>query len=54
MEVVGLHIKMYIFICTHSPPNPKVHGRIRNTFRAGQWWHTPSIPALGRQKQVDF
>jgi hypothetical protein len=18
------------------------------------WWHTPSIPALGRQRQVDF
>jgi hypothetical protein len=22
--------------------------------RAGQWWHTPVIPALGRQKQADF
>jgi hypothetical protein len=21
---------------------------------AGQWWHTPLIPALGRQRQVDF
>jgi hypothetical protein len=21
---------------------------------AGQWWCTPLIPALGRQKQVDF
>jgi hypothetical protein len=20
----------------------------------GQWWHTPLIPALGRQRQVDF
>jgi hypothetical protein len=19
-----------------------------------QWWHTPLIPALGRQRQVDF
>jgi hypothetical protein len=22
--------------------------------RAGQWWHTPSIPALGRQRQLDL
>jgi hypothetical protein len=21
---------------------------------AGQWWRTPLIPALGRQRQVDF
>jgi hypothetical protein len=21
---------------------------------AGQWWHTLLIPALGRQRQVDF
>jgi hypothetical protein len=21
---------------------------------AWQWWHTPLIPALGRQRQVDF
>ena len=20
----------------------------------GQWWHMPLIPALGRQRQVDF
>jgi hypothetical protein len=27
--------------------------RDKETF-AGQWWHTPLIPALGRQRQVDF
>jgi hypothetical protein len=21
---------------------------------AGQWWHRPLIPALGRQRQADF
>jgi hypothetical protein len=23
-------------------------------FHARQWWHTPLIPALGRQRLVDF
>jgi hypothetical protein len=27
-------------------------GRIRQVSRA--WWHSPLIPALGRQKQEDF
>jgi hypothetical protein len=22
--------------------------------KAGQWWHTPVISALGRQRQEDF
>jgi hypothetical protein len=22
--------------------------------KAGRWWRTPLIPALGRQRQVDF
>jgi hypothetical protein len=26
----------------------------RNGKPAGRWWHTPLIPALGRQMQVDF
>jgi hypothetical protein len=26
--------------------------KIKNT--AGQWWRMPLIPALGRQRQVDF
>jgi hypothetical protein len=27
---------------------------IKNFIFAGQWWRTPLIPALGRQRQVDF
>jgi hypothetical protein len=23
-------------------------------YGAGRWWHKPSIPALGRQRKVDF
>jgi hypothetical protein len=26
----------------------------KNKSVAGQWWRMPLIPALGRQKQVDF
>jgi hypothetical protein len=28
--------------------------RFRKTHRAGWWWCTPLIPALGRKKQVDL
>ena len=28
--------------------------RIKDIFIARQWWHTPLIPALGRQRQVNF
>jgi hypothetical protein len=27
---------------------------LKNKTEAGQWWHTPLIPALGRQRQTDF
>jgi hypothetical protein len=30
-------------------PSEKIGGQC-----AGQWWHMPLIPALGRRKQVDF
>jgi hypothetical protein len=39
----------------------KVYADIEINFRgqkifseAGQWWRMPLIPALGRQRQVDF
>ena len=25
-----------------------------NEWMSQAWWHTPLIPALGRQRQVDF
>ena len=40
-----------------EPTNqPKTaHGSLfKKCFLAGQWWHTPLIPALGSQRQVDF
>jgi hypothetical protein len=31
------------------------HSSFNNTgVWAGQWWRTPLIPALGRQRQADF
>jgi hypothetical protein len=27
---------------------------IKHTIAAGQWWHMPLIPALGRQWKADF
>jgi hypothetical protein len=27
---------------------------LKEMFKAQQWWRTPLIPALGRQRQADF
>ena len=37
-------------VCMHNCLNKG----LLKTCLAGQWWRTPLIPALGRQKQVDF
>jgi hypothetical protein len=32
----------------------RVKTKNKQTKKARWWWHTPLIPALGRQRQVDF
>jgi hypothetical protein len=38
------------FICSLITFSEKHKTRVT----AGWWWHTPLIPALGRQRQMDF
>jgi hypothetical protein len=33
---------------------PKIIQFFKTDFYAGQWWRTPLIPALGRQRQANF
>jgi hypothetical protein len=41
-----------IFITVEPTPKYKISLKIFDVAR--QWWHTPLIPALGRQRQADF
>jgi hypothetical protein len=34
--------------------NKKNKTRKQNKLKAGQWWPTALIPALGRQRKADF
>jgi hypothetical protein len=37
-----------------DPGQPRSNIEFNKKLTAGQWWHTPLIPALGRQRQADF
>jgi hypothetical protein len=42
------------FINVYVLPSLKKKKRKEGRKEAGQWWRTPLIPVLGRQRQVDF
>jgi hypothetical protein len=42
-----------VFKNTNKKVNKKQNNN-NNNKTAGQWWCTPLIPALGRQRQADF
>jgi hypothetical protein len=44
--------KNYIYIYIYLTIG--VDGLFKKQGKAGRWWHTPLIPALGRQRQADF
>jgi hypothetical protein len=40
--------------CVEKQNKTKQKRKRKKKTSAMQWWHTPLIPALGRQRQVDF
>jgi hypothetical protein len=34
--------------------NKTFKNKFKSKTKAGHWWYMPLIPALGRQRQVDF
>jgi hypothetical protein len=45
-QFTGYHVKK---LCQDEIPH-----MLKETKEPGQWWHTPLIPALGRQRQTNF
>jgi hypothetical protein len=56
MAVINTHLSIALSMyCFNSPiKKHRFSGRIKKWNPTGQWWCMPSIPALGRQRQVDF
>jgi hypothetical protein len=50
------NVAMSVSPVSHCPNTDQLHTEWKNriTTVSRAWWHTPLIPALGRQRQVDF
>jgi hypothetical protein len=51
-------VKIFHFTIREPLPSPVLETTSKDAVKkmpgAGQWWQTPLIPALERQRQVDF
>ena len=54
VEITGVCVSLSLCVCVCVCVCVCDMPSLRFITAAGQWWHTPLIPALGRKRQADF